>query len=83
MSNGNEKPIKFRELERRFEARDAKTTKPIGLERRFHIAADQEPRVRTRLERVERGDKSDWEVIVEVDGVRAGGRAIHPRRGWN
>jgi len=78
MSNGNEKPIKFRELERRFEARDAKTTKPIGLERRFHIAADQEPRVKTRLERVERGDKSDWEVIVEVDGVRAGGRALPP-----
>lgn len=78
MSNGNEKPIKFRELERRLEARDPKTNKPIGLERRFHIAADQEPKVRTRLERVERGDKSDWEVIVEVDGVRAGGRALPP-----
>lgn len=79
MSNGNEKPIKFRDLERRFEARDPKTNTPIALERRFHIAADQEPRVRTRLERVERGgNQSDWEVIVEIDGIRAGGRALPP-----
>ena len=73
-----ERPIKFRDIERHFEARDPKINKPIGLERRFHIAADEEPRVRTRLERVERGDKSDWEVIVEIDGVRAGGRALPP-----
>lgn len=49
---------------------------PITLERRFHIVADREPEVKTRLERVRRGDGEPfWEVIVEVDGVRVGGRA--------
>ncbi|MCA1710048.1 MAG: hypothetical protein LC808_44890, partial [Actinobacteria bacterium] len=33
----------------------------------------------TRLERVDRGDgKPDWEVIVDIDGVKAGARALPP-----
>jgi len=79
MPNGNEKPILVKELEKHFKSRDPRSKDPIALERRFHIAADREPKVRTRLARVERGgNQVDWEVIVEIDGVQAGGRGLPP-----
>jgi V8-like Glu-specific endopeptidase len=72
-----EKPIRMKELERRFKSRDPRSTTPIAVERRFQVAADNEPEVRTMLERVDRGDgQPHWEVIVEIDGVRAGARAL-------
>ncbi len=74
-----EKPIRLRELERHFKPREPRKQTPISIERRFHVAADREPSVTTRLARVERGDGGlDWEVVVELDGVRAGTRAHAP-----
>jgi V8-like Glu-specific endopeptidase len=66
-----------KELDERFEARDALKPTPITLEPRFHVIADGEPRVETLLECVERGQgEPHWEVIVDVDGVRPGGRGL-------
>jgi hypothetical protein len=50
-----EKPIRIKDLERRFKSRGPRKKTPIALERRFHVAADREPQVKTRLERVDRG----------------------------
>jgi hypothetical protein len=73
MQERTQKPVPQDELARVFKTRGPVEEKPIAVERRFHIAADHEPEVRTRLERVERGDgRFDWEVIVEIDGVRPG-----------
>ena len=74
-----ERPVPIAELNRRFKARGPLEKSPIAIERRFHIAAERRPRIATRLERVDGGDgRPHWEVIVEVDGVRAGGRASPP-----
>ncbi len=71
------KPISVRKLNQVFKPHGAVKKKPIALERRFHIAADRKPQIKTRLERVDRADgQKHWEVIVEIDGVRAGGRAL-------
>jgi V8-like Glu-specific endopeptidase len=79
MADRSPKPIVVKELERYFKARGPLKESSIGVERRFHIAADREPQIKTRLERVDRGDaQSHWEVVVEIDGVRAGGRALPP-----
>jgi len=79
MQDRIQKPIRVEELDKHFKPRGAIKETPIALERRFHIAADREPQVKTRLERVDHGDgQPDWEVIVEIDGVRAGGRAVPP-----
>jgi len=72
-------PLPFEDLDRHFKTRDATRPTPVAVERRFHVAADREPRVKTRLERVERGDgQPHWEVIVEIEGVHAGARALPP-----
>ena len=76
MTERADRPILAKKLDESFEARDAVNPAPITVERRFHIVADRQPRVTTRLERVERGDGQHWEVIVDVDGVQAGGRAL-------
>lgn len=79
MSDRIQRPIPFQNLEKYFPSRRALKETPISLERRFHIAADSEPQIKTRLERIDRGDgQLHWEVIVEIDGVRAGGRALPP-----
>jgi V8-like Glu-specific endopeptidase len=69
----------FKHLERRGPGREI----PIAIERRFHVAADEEPRIDARLEPVERADGGHgWQVIIEIDGVRAGARVVpHPLRG--
>ena len=75
-----EKPIRMKELERRFKPRGPRKKTPITVERRFHVAADGEPEITTRLERVDRGrGQAHWEIVVEIDGVRAGARALPPR----
>jgi V8-like Glu-specific endopeptidase len=79
MPNPIEKPIRMRELERRFKPRGPRKKAPVAVERRFHVAADGEPRVTTRLERVDRGKgQAHWAVVVEIDGVRADARALPP-----
>lgn len=75
-----QRPIRVKELAKHFKARGALKEAPIAIERRFHIAADREPRIKTRIERIDRGDgKPHWELVVGVEGVRAGGRALPPR----
>lgn len=77
MQERTQRPIPVKGLDQYFEPHGALKETPIVLERRFHIAADREPQVKTRLERVDRGDgQAHWEVIVEIDGVRAGRRAL-------
>lgn len=79
MPSNIQRPVPVKELNQHFKPRGAIKVTPIALERRFHVAADCEPHVKTRLERIDRGDdKPHWEVIVEIDGVRAGGRALPP-----
>lgn len=74
-----QKPVPVRELDQYFKPRGALKETPINIEHRFHIAADGKPQVKTRLERIDRGDgQPHWEVIVDIDGVRAGGRALPP-----
>lgn len=79
MAERTQRPLAVKELEQHFKTRTPTKETPIAIEHRFHIAADREPTVKTRLERVDRGDgRSQWEVIVDIDGVRAGGRAVPP-----
>jgi V8-like Glu-specific endopeptidase len=79
MQKRTPKPIPVKALSRHFKRRDALKDTPIALERRFHVVADREPQVKTRLEQFDRGDgHTNWEVIVEIDGVRAGSRALPP-----
>ncbi len=79
MQERTQKPIPVKALNQHFKPRGALKKTPIALERRFHIAADREPQVKTRLKRIDRGDGQQyWEVIVDIDGVRAGGRALPP-----
>ena len=79
MAKRTERPIPVKALNRHFKARGPLKEQSIELERRFHVASDRKPEVKTRLERIERGDgEHHWEVIVDIDGVRAGGRAMPP-----
>ena len=79
MAEPVDKPIPAKELDKHFKSRGALKKRPIALERRFHVAADRKPQVKTRLERIDRGDgQRHWEVIVDIDGVSAGGRALPP-----
>jgi len=79
MADEIQRPIPVKELDQHFEPRGAVKETPITIERRFHIAADREPEIKTRLERLDRGDdRPQWEVIVEIDGIRAGGRSLPP-----
>lgn len=79
MPDRHPRPVPVKELDQHFKTRGPLKETPISVERRFHVAADREPKITTRLERVLRADnKVDWEVIVEIDGVRAGGRPQPP-----
>lgn len=75
-----ERPVPIKQIDELFEPRGPLDEKPISIERRFHIFAEEVPSVETRLERIDRGDgQPHWQVVVEIDGVRAGGRALPPR----
>ena len=79
MDDCKTRPVDIDRLEDIFRAREAAKERPIAIERHFQVLAEREPQVRTRLVRVDRGDgQSHWDVVVEVDGVRAGGRALPP-----
>ncbi len=72
-------PIPLEKVEEFFAARGAREERPIAVERRFQVVADREPEIRSHLERIDRGDgDAFWEVVVEVNGIRAGGRAMPP-----
>lgn len=73
------KPIPVRELDSVFKTRGPLKETPIAIERRFHVAADREPEIKTRIERIDRGDgKPHFEVVVDIAGVSAGARAVPP-----
>ncbi len=79
MSGRRKRPLTMKDLAEHFKARGPQEERPIAIERRFHVAADREPKIDCRLERVDRGDgQLHWEVVVRVDGLRAGGRAQPP-----
>lgn len=72
-----QRPVPMQELERQFPARAAERETPIAVQRSFVVAADRPPEVRTRVERVDRGDGHvQWQVSLDVQGVRPGGRAL-------
>jgi V8-like Glu-specific endopeptidase len=74
-----EKPVPMKQLDRLFEPRGPVKETPIALERRFNVDAEKEPRIETRLEQIDRGDGlPHWQVVVSIDGIRAGGRALPP-----
>lgn len=76
MVSRSQQPIAVKELEEIFITRGPRKETPIHIERRFHVAADREPEISCRLERVDLGDgQLHWEVIVDIAGLRAGGRA--------
>src|SRR5215213_2784005 len=52
----NGSPISMRELGDYFKTRGPIEEKPIAIERRFHVAAENEPEINCRLERVDHGD---------------------------
>ena len=75
-------PIPVKRLDQHFEDRPPVDDRTIAVERRFHVVADRQPRVESRVEAVDRGDGvPHWEVVVEIDGVRAGVRARPPALG--
>jgi V8-like Glu-specific endopeptidase len=79
MASGIERPVLFTDLEEHFTERRPLDEAPILIERRFHVCAGREPKVTTKLVRVDRGDGREcWEIAVEIDGVRAGERATPP-----
>ena len=79
MNNYANRPISMKEVNEYFRARGPIDEKPIAIERRFQVAADDEPRVKCHLERIDRGDgQYFWEVVVDIAGVQAGGRALPP-----
>lgn len=78
MKDQVQRPIPIKELEKHFKSRPPAKEKPLAVERHFHVAADKEPKVRTRVVRIERDGKPAWEVVVDIDGVRAGGRGVPP-----
>ena len=79
MDDCKARPVEIDRLEDTFRTREAAKERPIAIERRIQVVAEREPQVKTRLVRVERGDgQPQWDVVVEIDGVRAGGRALPP-----
>jgi V8-like Glu-specific endopeptidase len=75
VSNG--RPLSPEEMGKYFETRGPLEERSIAIERRFHVSADREPEIECRLERVARSDgELTWEVVVGIDGVRAGGRTL-------
>ncbi len=72
-----EKPLTLKEAEKHFKTRGANKETPISINQRFHVQAEKEPEVKTRLVPVKRDEqKISWEVQVEINGVKAGGRAL-------
>ena len=65
------RPVPFKDLEQQFKSRGPLRDASIALERRFHVAADREPQVRTRLERVA-GGKQD----ITANCLVLGGTAV-------
>lgn len=81
MATDDRKPLSTRVIKKRFPARDAARVGGIAVEHSHFVNGGTEPpTVKTRVVEVEapRGEGKQYEVIVEIDGVRVGGRAFPP-----
>lgn len=79
MTDCKARPVPFDDIGDTFSAREAAKRRPIAIERRFAVAAEREPQVRTKLARVDRGDGvAHWDVVVEIDGVDVAHRGLPP-----
>jgi V8-like Glu-specific endopeptidase len=78
MAADERKPLSASRIRKEFPARKAEQETRISIDHRFFIAGGKEPpRVKTRVVRT-KGRANQYEVIVEIDGVRAGARAFPP-----
>lgn len=76
MEDSKRKPLSARRIGKAFRARKAEQESPISVDWRFYVAGSKKPpKVKAKAVRVE-GRGTQYEVIVEVDGVRAGARAF-------
>jgi V8-like Glu-specific endopeptidase len=75
------KPLLTKDIEKVFKTRPPLNDRPIAMERRFAVAAEEEPRVTTRLERIERDGQSAWDVVVEIDGAKVERSLPRPLKG--
>ena len=75
MNTRNSKPLSLAEAAKHLETRGPRQKAKLAIERRFHLAADAEPKVTTKARRMEGGG---WEVAVEIDGIDVTGRSAPP-----
>lgn len=66
-----EKPLLARQTYETFASRKARSDTAISIERRFEVAAREEPKVEARVIKREGPDgRPVWDVAVAIDGVR-------------
>ena len=83
MAGTRKKPLSPDRLGTAFRSRPPETEKAISVEHRFFVEGGRRPpKVETKVVRVKTPDGGNrYEVIVDVDGVRAGARAFPPALG--
>lgn len=77
MAGGDATPFEFSELAKKVQRRDAQARPPSSLVTRFFVAADETPKVQTKVLRTE-GAEGSFEVVLELEGVKVGERATPP-----
>lgn len=76
MNDSERKPLSVRRISKEFPARKPRNDSPISVDHRFYVAgSDGPPKVTAKVVRME-GHSDQYEVLVEIDGVRAGVRAF-------
>lgn len=76
MEDSQRKPLSGRQISKNFPARPAQKDSLISIDHRFHVVGgDKPPKVATKVIRME-GHDDQYEVLVEIDGVRPGVRAV-------
>ena len=75
MNTQNSQPLSLDEAAKQYVARGPKKKAKLAIERRFHLAAEAEPKVKTKARRMEGGG---WEIAVEIDGIDVTGRSAPP-----
>lgn len=81
MAEDRRKPLAANRVSKSFPARAAEQPSTISVDHRLFVEAGKEPpKVTTRVVRLKapRGGGDRYEVVVEIDGVRAGARAFPP-----
>ena len=81
MADAPKKPLSTSRITKSFPPRDPEEPGAISVDHRFFVQAGKEPpRVTSEVVRKasQNGDADQYEVIIQVDGVRAGARAFPP-----